>query len=972
MEFIYLNHVLKFRAIGIRGPWTSGGIEHNFGLDLGHAPWTAATVDYITKENSDGSVSCIVGGIDLASRTQWRINITLPKDKACFETRSMWHNPTPLHDAHLTWENAGFKASDDLQFYFPGSFYIGHDGAVSSWPLNKDGRDQSFYRENNFGSSKSYHVSGLYTNWFGGYWHNADFGFGHWVSYSDAPGKKIWIWSLARDGAIWENLLTDSDGQYIEAQSGVKFNQANRESGFNSPFNQLFIRPHYTETKTDYWFPVINTKGMVDATPAGTLNVVASSDSLRIYVCPNTLIHDSLIVKIAGNKIYSTLIHLNALQVYQKAIPIAAGKNREVSVTVGKKLLFYTSDKDYNKVDRPARSAADQNYNSSEHLFQLAEDVNAMRDYNLALDYYLECLQKEPAHSRALSKVAELYYRRAEYSEGLNYARKVLENDTYDPGANFINGVIHRRLGNLIQAEEAFSIATRTMEYRSGACLQIAGIKMQNQDYDDAIVYAKKALDYNRFNITAYELLATSFRKLKNFQESARTLYALLQIDPLNHYARFEQYLLNPTTANLNHFTSYIRNELPYETYLELALEYANHELIEEAIGVLEQSPPYPTIFYWLAYLNRNLSRDKSMEYLKKAEEMSPFLVFPYRLETIPVLSWALDQHYNWKTSYYLGLIYWHILRIEKAKELFEQCGDIPDYAPFYIARAILFQNDVSEYCHPCNDLPRAVKLNPEEWRTWHYLNNFFKTRNAFQQQLENAKEAYGRFPDNPVIVIDFVKALINSGNFMESLKILDKVLILPQEGAHEGHDLFELSNLAIAVEMVEKKKYKVAIKFINNSKNWPENLGAGKPFEPDIRLQDYIQAFCYEQLGNKSLAEDYYNQIIDYSRENMNYDMEPVNLFIAIQVLNEQSKFQLAKNLIENWKIHQDSLRNWKISAGSSNLKVQWVLAKYQNKKEKTEELEKEILSINNDNRFRLFLKTLAIINRKEYEHQQ
>ncbi len=78
-EFVYQNHVMKFRAIGIRGPWTSGGIEHNFGLDLGHAPWTASPVDYILKENDDGSVSCIVGGLDLASRTQWRVNILLPK-----------------------------------------------------------------------------------------------------------------------------------------------------------------------------------------------------------------------------------------------------------------------------------------------------------------------------------------------------------------------------------------------------------------------------------------------------------------------------------------------------------------------------------------------------------------------------------------------------------------------------------------------------------------------------------------------------------------------------------------------------------------------------------------------------------------------------------------------------------------------------------------------------------------------------
>ena len=65
-EFVYLNHVMKFRAIGIRGPWTSGGIEHNFGLDLGHAPWAAAPVDYLLLNNPDGSVVCLVGGLDLA------------------------------------------------------------------------------------------------------------------------------------------------------------------------------------------------------------------------------------------------------------------------------------------------------------------------------------------------------------------------------------------------------------------------------------------------------------------------------------------------------------------------------------------------------------------------------------------------------------------------------------------------------------------------------------------------------------------------------------------------------------------------------------------------------------------------------------------------------------------------------------------------------------------------------------------
>ncbi len=46
------------------------------------------------------------------------------------------------------------------------------------------------------------------------------------------------------------------------------------------------MRPGYTETKTEYWFPVMNTKAMADASRYGTLNVIRSSDSINIYICP--------------------------------------------------------------------------------------------------------------------------------------------------------------------------------------------------------------------------------------------------------------------------------------------------------------------------------------------------------------------------------------------------------------------------------------------------------------------------------------------------------------------------------------------------------------------------------------------------------------------------------------------------------------------------------------------------------------
>ncbi|WP_289005121.1 DUF5107 domain-containing protein [uncultured Parabacteroides sp.] len=53
-EFIYYNHSVKFRDIAIRGPWTSGGIEFNFGI-IGHVPTSTTPVDYLTRTNEEGS-----------------------------------------------------------------------------------------------------------------------------------------------------------------------------------------------------------------------------------------------------------------------------------------------------------------------------------------------------------------------------------------------------------------------------------------------------------------------------------------------------------------------------------------------------------------------------------------------------------------------------------------------------------------------------------------------------------------------------------------------------------------------------------------------------------------------------------------------------------------------------------------------------------------------------------------------------
>ena len=66
---------------------------------------------------------------------------------------------------------------------------------------------------------------------------------GRYSPRDDKLGKKIWIWGLSRQGMIWEKLLTDTDGQYVEVQSGRSFNQAAEEST-PTPFKHRGFVPY--------------------------------------------------------------------------------------------------------------------------------------------------------------------------------------------------------------------------------------------------------------------------------------------------------------------------------------------------------------------------------------------------------------------------------------------------------------------------------------------------------------------------------------------------------------------------------------------------------------------------------------------------------------------------------------------------------------------------------------------------------
>lgn len=843
-DFIYFNRVRKFRHIAHRGPWTSGGIEWNFGL-VGHTPATASPVDYAIRNHPDGSVTCVVGTMDLPSRTEWRVSITLPPDKAHFVTEALWYNPQPLDQSYYVWMNAAAKLSQDLEFILPGTKHIGHNYAEPSepWPMLPDGRSLALYKDHrDADEGGSYFVHGKLQESNGAYWHDSKFGYGHWALHEEVPGQKFFRWPLSRAGAIWENLLTDSDGPYYEPQSGRLLDQNDHE----------FFAPYTTDRWREYWFPYKEIGPLVKATPDGVLHARATGKEVVLGFSALRRVDEEIAVFNGGKEIFRERLRLEPMGVWRKTIA-AAVDQRALRVEVGR-LFAYSGDPEDGLLRRPFTF---RNYGeeSLEDLYQSGERAEKSRDYRTALARYQECLKRDPNNLRALTRAAAVYYRRAEYSKALEHARKALDFAMYDPDANYFYGLVARRMGELTDAKETMGWAARSMKYRSSAYTQFAEIYLMEGDFARAEEYAKRSLDYDARNIKSLQVLSTLYRRTGKPEKARETLARIVELDPLSHLARFETYLLKPDSASLTAFRSMIRNEMPHESYLEIASYYVNLGLEEDALKALETAPDQAEIRYWQAYLLRKRSPEGSMAVLRKASSLSPYLVFPFRQEAIPVFEWARQAlPADWRAKYYLALIKWGLGREDEARAHLAEAGNEPDYAAFYACRAYLSQ--ANDFAGAEADYEKALAADPKDWRNYNRLSAYYISRGKPAEALKIAAEASKRFPEQDVMKIALARAYMSNGRFQDCYSTLERATILPFEGQRDVHRLYAGCQQALALEAMKQGRFDVAVERLEGSKEYPERLGTGKPADPDYRVQDYLLMLCYQKSGRADVEK--------------------------------------------------------------------------------------------------------------------
>lgn len=638
---------------------------------------------------------------------------------------------------------------------------------------------------------------------------------------------------------------------------------------------------------------------MSKASAIGALHVMREADGLKLAFSPLEKLSTDL--KIYKDQQLVETLSLTANVMEPVTLTSLKGKDipeGHLKVVIGDNLLIYSDNPENFDLKRPMTLPEDFNWNSAFGLYTQGEQWLNQKVWDKAESYLKKSLEQDVNFSPALVRLSSLYYREGRYQEMIPLLERALGLNTYDGEANYLYGLANRMLGNATEAKAAFAIATFSASVRTAAYEQLGEMYACDRNWTKAEQYVKKSLTYNAMNLHARQLLTMIYRKTGRTELAKEQISQVLDQLPLYHSLRFEEAWLsgNHTPEQLASFASQIRNELPAETYLELAEWYGRTGCEEEAIALLTCAGNHPIVLYQKAWLqSRQGAAREARETLELANAQSPDYIFPFRPETLKYLDWAESQSANWKINYYQGLIYWTNQQKDKALQEMNLC-DNAGYAPLYLSRAQLKEGEAR-----LADLMKAEQADPS-WRAGMALLNYYTAESNWDKVVETGKKYIQKYPDNYYIGLKYANGLCETRQYGSCISLLSKMQVLPNEGSYAGRAVYRAANLYQAMDQFSKHRYDAALKSIKASEEWPENLGVGKPYDDQIdkRLEDYLEAKVYEKKGETAKAQTLLDKVSSHPTSTRNFESAHLLTALALRDTGKQAE---ADKLVASWK---------------------------------------------------------------------
>jgi tetratricopeptide (TPR) repeat protein len=725
-NFVYHQHVIKPALIGLIGAWMSGGLEWN--IPHHHRASTFLPVQYRIEENADGSKTVWVGELEIRQRMRWAVGYTLSPGKSYLTATVRIVNRTPLPNTILCFANLAVHVNDNYQVIFPPNtrFVTYHaKREFTTWPIATTrysgadfsrGVDVSWYT-NHF-SANSMFAWNYQDDFFAGYDHGKEAGTLSVADHHIVPGKKFWTWGNGPRGRMWDKILTDDDGPYIELMTGAYSD--------NQP-DYSWLQPFETKSFEMHWYPFRDIGGVMNANLDAAVNLEFPTNGIaKIGFCTTADHPRATALLKAGDKILlEQEISISPARPFVKTISTRAGSNehelRASLIVDGKELIAWSpvqlpAEPMPEPVEAPPAPA---DIKTVEELYLAGQRIEQFHDPARQPEpYWDEALRRDPGDARVNTSLGIRQLKQAKFAPAEAHFRKALERLTAqytsprDGEPFYYLGLALNAQDKQNEAFDAFYKATWSQAWRAPAYFSLAEIATRRGDFAAALDYLDRSLDANALDIRALTLKAAVLRHASRPKDALAVLnIAAQKIDPLDVRLMAERWLDGDKQAAAD-LTATLR-DFPANT-LETAAELGNAGLWQDGIAVLtlavaaakDKTRVSPMVYYYLAqYSEAAGNPGKASEYRNLATKMSPDYVFPFQWESISPLRRTIQLNpRDARAPYYLGnlLFDW---QPEEAVKLWEQSAVLDPSMP------IVHRNLALAFSHasPANDINKAI-----------------------------------------------------------------------------------------------------------------------------------------------------------------------------------------------------------------------------------------------------------------------
>ena len=928
-ETFYRQHVVKPALIGMLGAWISGGVEWNFPHH--HRATTAMPIDWRMVPDAAGSPEIWIGETELRRRLKWSVGLSLLPDRAVLRARNVFMNRGPWIESMIYWANVSVHCGDDYQILFPPSMHLGFDHHKNYWTHYPIGprkeemellpsqrskyaddiegeMDLSWWR--NF-TIESRSIFGMDPDnaWMAGYDHGRECGTAHVSNRHITVGKKFFLWGNFPEAHVWDKVLTDSDGPYLELRVGCWSD--------NQP-DYSWIAPCETRKVEQFWFPVKGIGGVKNVTIDGAVNVERQSDG-RLLVgfhstrelsgCTARLFRDrDCVFEERGIAIGPDAPWRRVLD----ADPETADQRYTAALFDASDACFlsYTPVGPDPRAPLPPKVANPKppaEYGSAELAYEtglrLDQFHNGLVD---PVPYYERALAIDPGYTRANLAMGVRLAKEGSFAAAKPYLERAVERATQnhtralDAAPEYYLALAERHLGNLKRAEDLFWRCTWRLTHKKESFVELARLAALRGDWPEALARVDDALALGQDEAKLWTMRGIFVRKLEcdrrqpaaadgdRPQPTAASCFdRALACDPLEVWAVVER---DGVDAAIEH------RGLPAQQLLECVADYWGLGLWDRVAGLCDAAlaraaaeKPYRTGTEALP-LSETLAACSSLRNalfgcfkgaaLAKlgdmaaataawgaADAMPTDYVFPNRLEEEEVLRLALAASPSLPNlHYYLGCAEWNHDRKDAALADWRRCVALaPRHA--LALRCIGFGLSHPGTYFATTGTPSgipsreaydvylaALEADPSNFRTLDEASKLAERLDLPAEERLALLERYRATAERyDPCMLRLAYACNAAGRFRDAHDILTGRRFHVWEGADGLLAPFVESCIGLGREAMDRGDFAAALAFFEESATYPENLQAGRPgdagTEPKSR---YLMAQCRRALGDE------------------------------------------------------------------------------------------------------------------------